>query len=1126
MALHILIVEDERIIAEDIKSMIESPEYHVTEIVDAGEQALQSLSRVRADIVLMDIKLQDDMDGLEAAEQIYSQFGIPVVYLTAYADSATIEHIKETAAYGFIVKPASRQTIQGTLELAIYKHDMDRRLRERDERLEHLNRVLRAIRNVNQLITQEADPVRLIQGACAHLAGTLGYRRAWIALVDQDGRPVHFGQAGVTDSFHESTDLFREDQWVACAASALGSSDLAIIRHPSRECRSCPFFQADEPFSRFGKRLEFAGKVYGLLSVAVSPEFAEDAEERKLFQELADDIAFALYRIELEDKKSFAETMLLVRERTLSTLMNNLPGMAYRCLADDQWTMMFVSGGCLSLTGYWPDDLIDNGKLGYQDLIHPEDRDAVREAVLHPAGETRQFEIRYRIRIASGDERWVWERGCYTGEQVEGYDVLEGVIHDITEQVKAEESLKESEARYRALVEHMIDSVFLVDRDSRILSVNQAAARLLRRKPGEIAGKCVNDLFPGELAQKYLASIHRVFETGEPLVVERKTILPDREIWLVATLSPIKNEKGDITAVIGVSRDITGRKQAEEALRESETHFRTLVDASPAGIFMTDAAGGYRFVNPRWCVMTGLTLEEARGDGWKQGLYPDDRDAVFANWQKMIKNRGAWSFQYRLQDREGKRTWVESVAAELRDENQKITGYLGTNIDITERRIAEEAVRENEERYRQLFEAESDAIFLIDNETGLILEANRAASELYGYTHEELLGKKNVELSDQPDETRRVTETTPVREDSVIRIPLRLHRKKDGTVFSVEIMGRFFEWKGRPVHIAAIRDVTDRLKAEEALRREKERFEKITETSPIGITVVDKHGFIVFANSKAEEILHLSKEEIRDRRYNSPEWRITDEAGLAFPDEELPFNRVRETGEAVVGVRHAIRWPDGTMRLISISAAPIVDEEKNFESMVALIEDVTEQEKTHRELTDRGIFIQTILVHLPVGVALNTIDSGEATYVNRKFEETYGWSSDVIKDVARFFECVWPDPEEREAARSRIMADIGSGDPDRMKWENIAVTQQDGERKVVSAKNIPLPAQNLMISTVWDVTPLHQAKEALEEKIRELRQHEKNKGRNEKKILALKQEVNALCTRLGLRRKYRIPRDP
>jgi PAS domain S-box-containing protein len=154
------------------------------------------------------------------------------------------------------------------------------------------------------------------------------------------------------------------------------------------------------------------------------------------------------------------------------------------------------------------------------------------------------------------------------------------------------------------------------------------------------------------------------------------------------------------------------------------------------------------------------------------------------------------------------------------DPKDAAAGVVFTALDITERKAAEAqrdamlaALQESEERHRQLFELESDAILLIDNETGRILEINAAAGDLYGYSRDELLDKKHTDLSAEPDQTRRATH------DKSVWVPVRFHRKKDGSIFPVEITARHFNWRGRQVHIAAVRDITQRVLAEEGLRR-------------------------------------------------------------------------------------------------------------------------------------------------------------------------------------------------------------------------------------------------------------------------------------------------------------------
>ena len=153
--------------------------------------------------------------------------------------------------------------------------------------------------------------------------------------------------------------------------------------------------------------------------------------------------------------------------------------------------------------------------------------------------------------------------------------------------------------------------------------------------------------------------------------------------------------------------------------------------------------------------------------------------------------------------------------------NNEIIGVYGIAKDISEKKRAEKALRESNEKYRQLFELESDSIFLIDNDTGQILEVNNAASSLYGYTRDEFLEMQHTDVSAEPTETRRVTLA------GLSFVPVRWHRKKDGTVFPVEISARHMVWQERASHIAAIRDITDRLRIEEELiNRERDLEEK------------------------------------------------------------------------------------------------------------------------------------------------------------------------------------------------------------------------------------------------------------------------------------------------------------
>jgi diguanylate cyclase (GGDEF)-like protein/PAS domain S-box-containing protein len=160
------------------------------------------------------------------------------------------------------------------------------------------------------------------------------------------------------------------------------------------------------------------------------------------------------------------------------TLLGNVAGMVYRCRDDADWTMEFVSESCFPLTGYQPDDLLLNGRVSYEEITHPEDRERVRRAIHDALGRHERFEIAYRIVRADGNVRWVWERGTGIRDASGSVIALEGIIEDITERTEAEQALREAERRYRSLFDNAIEGIFRTTPDGRYLDANPALARI------------------------------------------------------------------------------------------------------------------------------------------------------------------------------------------------------------------------------------------------------------------------------------------------------------------------------------------------------------------------------------------------------------------------------------------------------------------------------------------------------------------------------------------------------------------------------------------------------------------------------------------------------------------------
>ncbi len=289
---------------------------------------------------------------------------------------------------------------------------------------------------------------------------------------------------------------------------------------------------------------------------------------------------------------------------------------------------------------------------------------------------------------------------------------------------------------------------------------------------------------------------------------------------------------------IQIATDITERKQMEAALQESKSRYRQVSEMTSdyAYAFRVESNGELvrEWVTGALTKITGYTADELRAQGgWEAMIHPDDLASTH-NQLKTLLSGEAQTIEYRVIHKDNSLRWTRDYGRpKLDEESGRVTHIYGAIQDITSQVLAQVALRENEEKYRQLFELESDAVFLIENESGQILDVNSFASEMYGYDRDELLAMKNTELSAEPDETRKVTESTPIAENQIVSIPIRYHQKKDGTIFAVEISGRFFRLQGQEVHLAAVRDITARNQAEQVLKDEEARYRTLFTESPI-----------------------------------------------------------------------------------------------------------------------------------------------------------------------------------------------------------------------------------------------------------------------------------------------------
>ncbi len=268
---------------------------------------------------------------------------------------------------------------------------------------------------------------------------------------------------------------------------------------------------------------------------------------------------------------------------------------------------------------------------------------------------------------------------------------------------------------------------------------------------------------------------------------------------------------------LNLQQEIKERKAAEEELRLERYRAQRYLDTVEAIIVALDRKGRITLINNKGCKLFGCHEDELIGQHWFSTCLPqpDGMESVYPIFSKLMGGdiEAAEYSENSIVSRKGELRQIAWHNRLMRDKQGRIIGTLSAGEDITERKRTEEALRENEKKYRTLFNMESDALALIDIETGNMLEVNKAFIDLYGYSRDEILRMKNSDFSAEPDRTRKSTH------DRRSYVPVRYHKKKDGTVFPTEITASIFEYRGRDVHIAAIRDTTERMRLEAHFRR-------------------------------------------------------------------------------------------------------------------------------------------------------------------------------------------------------------------------------------------------------------------------------------------------------------------
>ncbi len=534
-------------------------------------------------------------------------------------------------------------------------------------------------------------------------------------------------------------------------------------------------------------------------------------------------LMYILYRIQSQARvlaRAVDERTAALQEsqRTLATLMNNLPGAAYRCRNDPDWTTEFVSEGISELTGYSPDDFA-HGVVSFAQRIHPEDRDPVWQDVQAALAEKRPFQLHYRIVTADGRTRWVWEQGegvfSPSGELLR----LEGFVTDVTERRLAEDSLREREALLAAVMEALPIGVWITDRHGTLVQGNEAGKRIWAGvhyvgldQYGVYKGWWADSGKPIAPEEWALARAVTKGETSINEVVDIECFDGTRKTILNSSV-PLRGPDGAIAGAIVVNEDVTEQRRAQLALRQSEDRLRKIFEASNMVITVSRLDDG-RFldVNRAFLRISGWARAEVIGHtSFEINIWHDTRDRERVV-EHLSREGAIHDMELSLRTKSGEVRHLLAGIEPIRVEEVDCLLIVGQ--DITERRKAETQMQ----KLSHALEQSADVVMITDRR-GVIEYVNPTFEQVTGYAYAEVVGQQPSLLKSGRQGTGFYDNLWKTILAGEVFNDVFINRRKDGSLYYEEkTITPLTDAEGGVTHfIATGKDITERMQTQERL---------------------------------------------------------------------------------------------------------------------------------------------------------------------------------------------------------------------------------------------------------------------------------------------------------------------
>ena len=702
----VLIIEDEAIIALNIARILEVRGYDVAGTLSSGQEAVDIVAVNPPDCILMDIVLSGAMDGIETAEKISSFSDAPIIYLTAHTDDETLQRAKATGPYGYVVKPINPEELISTVEITLFKHQAEKRVRESEERYRSF------VENFQGIAFQygvDFTPV-FFHGAVAEITGYteedfISGTSSWEKIVHPEdlvrvradnvrikaepGNRLHRNYRII----NANNDIRWVDEYIQNTSPAKGGSPVlrgVILDVTERK-------QAEEIIREKRSELE-------ILNEELNQTIEELESTNEEFEEQNRELIFA--RNELERSEFFLRSIFRAAPAGIGIVVNRVLG----------WTNEMIH----RMTGYSEEGLSGRSSR----ILYPDDDE------FEFVGKEKYVQI---LKHGTGtvETRWKRKDGAIidvllSSTPLDPGDHSKGVTFtalDITGRKKVERDLREARRAWEDIFQAIGHPTFILDREYTILSANRAAQASLNKSETEIIGRKCFTLFHHGDSEPENCPLRGMIEKGEMASAEM-VIEALNGVYLVSC-TPVKDVEGRVDKIIHIAMDITERKRVETALRMSEERYRNLVETMRDGMVILDADGVFIYVNPRACEMFGYSKEDLLGKRPRDFLDEKNRD-VMARQMEKRKEGTIDIYELEWPRPDGGNVLILVSPKVMYDDKGRFSGSFGVITDITERRRSEELMLQNE-KMMTIGSLAAGMAHEINNPLGIILQGVQAA---------------------------------------------------------------------------------------------------------------------------------------------------------------------------------------------------------------------------------------------------------------------------------------------------------------------------------------------------------------------------------------------------------------